>query len=350
MSLGPALRRAAGALLATLLAPPLTALGMGPGALDCPPPPPSPAALQAVVGATAPRDGPQGPDRGLLWRVTRDGRTSWLYATLHVGRAEWRPGPLVLEALRTSDVVAFELDVLDPDLGPALTEAVRARSTTAFELPSALQARLAAAARRACADDESLAGLHPAWQVLQLTVAEARRDGLEPLYAQEIVLGLLARRLQRPVLPLETVHEQLDALLPPDPAALAAEVDHALRLLEDGRARPALRRIVQAWIEGDLATLSDPAAWCDCVPTEADRAALVRLNDRRNVHLAERFDGLHREGRRVFAAVGALHMTGPQGLPSLLARRGYRVDPWWPPGAPDASAGPPRPRTPSAPP
>ena len=31
-------------------------------------------------------------------------------------------------------------------------------------------------------------------------------------------------------------------------------------------------------------------------------------------------------GKRVFAAVGALHMIGPTALPSLLAARGYRVE------------------------
>jgi uncharacterized protein YbaP (TraB family) len=34
----------------------------------------------------------------------------------------------------------------------------------------------------------------------------------------------------------------------------------------------------------------------------------------------------HREGRRVFAAVGALHMVGPQSLPRLLERQGFRVE------------------------
>ena len=36
-----------------------------------------------------------------------------------------------------------------------------------------------------------------------------------------------------------------------------------------------------------------------------------------------RIDALHREGRRVFAAVGSLHMTGAQALPKLMAARGY---------------------------
>jgi uncharacterized protein len=42
--------------------------------------------------------------------------------------------------------------------------------------------------------------------------------------------------------------------------------------------------------------------------------------------LADSIAALHRGGERVFAAVGALHMFGPQGLPALLAARGFEVE------------------------
>ena len=33
-------------------------------------------------------------DRGFLWKLEKDGRTSWLYGTVHVARLEWAfPGP-----------------------------------------------------------------------------------------------------------------------------------------------------------------------------------------------------------------------------------------------------------------
>ncbi|MFY9511657.1 MAG: TraB/GumN family protein, partial [Rubrivivax sp.] len=75
-------------------------------AATCPPTPepPTPAQLQAA----------RQQDRGLLWKLQRDGRSSWLYGTLHVGKAEWMtPGPRVAAALAGSAVLALEIDPTD---------------------------------------------------------------------------------------------------------------------------------------------------------------------------------------------------------------------------------------------
>jgi uncharacterized protein YbaP (TraB family) len=81
-----------------------------------------------------------------------------------------------------------------------------------------------------------------------------------------------------------------------------------------------------AWERGDLATLEDYASWCECTTTDADKAFMRKLNDERNGPLAAGIEAQHRQGRRVFAAVGALHMTGAQSLPHLLEQRGFRVE------------------------
>jgi uncharacterized protein YbaP (TraB family) len=83
-----------------------------PAQATCPP---------ALPQASAAEQGAPARDRGLLWRATRDGRTLHLYGTLHVGKPHWRKlGPRTAAALRDSDVVALEIDPLDPALAAAM--------------------------------------------------------------------------------------------------------------------------------------------------------------------------------------------------------------------------------------
>jgi uncharacterized protein YbaP (TraB family) len=163
-------------------------------------------------------------------------------------------------------------------------------------------------------------------QVVVLTLLEARWLGLDPAYAQEQALARRARASGQRIVALETVARQAALLLPADAAAARTQVELALAQLEDGSGRATLARLAQAWAAGDLATLEDHPRWCQCARSDDERAALRALNDERNPALADGIDALHRAGGTVFAAVGALHMTGPAALPRLLAERGFRVE------------------------
>ena len=261
-------------------------------------------------------------DRGLLWRLRRDGRTSFLYGTLHIGKPAWRQlGPQVSASLRASDVLALEVDPNDPALLEALAELRHGA-----ELPAALRERLKRAYERACVAPESMAALHPVLQATSLTVLEARWLGMDPIYAMEQLLGVQARALGRRVVALETAAQQRAALVPDSDEESQALIEQSLKQLEDRSVRRVLARLAAAWESGDLAALSDYEAWCECIANDSDRALLHRLNDERNPLLADGIEAQHRQGRRVFAAVGALHMTGPQSLPRLLAARGFKVE------------------------
>lgn len=290
----------------------LAAFGAAAGAADCPPPPQAPSAAQLEAAARQ--------DRGMLWRIERDGRVSHLYGTLHVGKAEWvQPGPAVRAALAASDVVALEIDPEDPGLAELSAPA------DAAPLPPALQARLDRATAAACLPAGALGTMPPALQAMVLSLMDARWLGLDPALAQEQALAQQARASGRPLVALESVALQKQVLVPADPAAAETVLAGTLDDLESGRSRSVLQRLVSAWAEGDLATLERYEEWCGCAATADDRAALRALNDDRNPAMAARIEALHRDGKRVFAAVGALHMTGPQALPRLLAGRGFAV-------------------------
>jgi uncharacterized protein YbaP (TraB family) len=86
-----------------------------------------------------------------------------------------------------------------------------------------------------------------------------------------------------------------------------------------------LGQAAAVWARGDLDALARYDVWCECITSESDRAQMRRLNDDRNPALADGIAALLAQGKRVFAAVGSLHMTGEQALPLLMARRGWAV-------------------------
>src|SRR4030095_14381279 len=107
-------------------------------------------------------------DHGFLWRVTKDGRSSYLYGTIHAARTEWMfPGPLTLDALRGSDTLALELDVLDPDVQRRLSASITGQKRE--PLPPALTRRIERQLKAECADVEAFAKYSPELQIASLS-------------------------------------------------------------------------------------------------------------------------------------------------------------------------------------
>ncbi len=288
--------------------------------MDCPPlaEPPSDAQLQ--------RDAREARDRGFLWRVSKDGHDSYLYGTLHAARRAWmHPGPGLTRALAASDTIALELDLLDPDVRERLARGLPESADTP-PLPLALQRRLNRRAQAECLPPQMLDGLGAELQVSALLALAGRRDGLDPSYGIDLALAGWGRAAGKSVVSLETPELQLQALRMPNVDERNAFVAGALDELESGTARPLLVRLAQVWAAADLDTLTRYEAWCGCLETPADRAAMTRLLETRNPGLADGIEALHAAGKRVFAAVGSLHMIGATGLPALMAQRGFRVE------------------------
>lgn len=264
-------------------------------------------------------------DRGFLWRIERDGRRSWLYGTVHVARFEWAfPGPQLMAALREAQTVALELDLADPSLMQA--QRTRTAGEADTPLPTGLQQRLQQRLAAECLPAGAVETLPVMLQAATLTALAGRRDGLDPAYAIDAMLAGFGHAAGKRVVALETLEQQLDVLRGDSPGDTLRFVSQTLDELDQGRARAQLKRIAQAWADGDLATLERYPQWCECLQTPADRALMRRLLDERNAGMAERIDRLHRDGGGVFAAVGSLHFIGPQGLLALLSARGYRVE------------------------
>ncbi|MBA4265777.1 MAG: TraB/GumN family protein [Comamonadaceae bacterium] len=288
-----------------------------PPAQDTCPPEPDPLSHELLQKAQQ-----QAIDRGFLWRISRDGRESFLYGSMHAGRPEWFAlGPQAEASLSRTSVLALEIDLTGSAVMNALRSAMQGPTR---RLPAALMQSLRLAWAAECLPEAALAQGAVELHVMQLAVAQAQRQGLFTLYSAESMLLMHSMQAQRPVVGLESVQTQLSALMARDDEEAATMVSEMLAELQRPRAARSLERLAQAWANRDLEDLEAYAEWCDCLNTPSEREMYARLLDGRNPGLAESIERLHAEDS-VFAAVGALHMVGSQGLPALLKARGFAV-------------------------
>ena len=285
---------------------------------ECPPVPQAPTQAQLADGMK------NAKDRGALWTIAKDGRTSYLFGTLHVGQMAWAfPGPKLTQALRETQVLAVEVDITAPSTQAEMQTAMG--QAAKLELSEKDQARLDAQADAACIPRAALASLHPVMQAITYVVLSGRHDGLDAAYGQEPNLIGFARAQQRPIVSLESIASQMAVLLPKDVAAARQSFDRVLTDLEAGKSRGQLARIGKAWETGNMDMISSLEKLCECQPTDEERTFTKVLNDDRNPHIAQRIAEEHAKGKPVLAAVGLLHMTGPKSLTRLLAEQGFEV-------------------------
>jgi uncharacterized protein YbaP (TraB family) len=277
---------------------------------------PSAEALQTIAA--------KAQDRGFLWRIDKDGRTSYLYGTLHVGRLNWLvPGERTRAALQASDTVAVELDMSNPD---TVRQVQQRLSKSGGKPPSAdLMRRLKVQLKRACLPETLTHTLSPELLASMLVVMSAREAGLDPAYGIDPVLASMGRSLGKSVISLESVETQARALRQVTSSPGANGLEGLLHSVETGQAAPLLEKMARVWSHSQFDELDRYEQWCDCMNTRAERETVRQLLDQRNPAMARRIAGLHDGGQRVFAAVGSLHLFGAKGLPRLLQQRGFQV-------------------------
>ena len=264
-------------------------------------------------------------DHGFLWRISKDGRVSYLYGTIHLARFDWMfPGKQVMQAIRATDTIALELDMLDKNIQADMAKGMAKLHSKA--LPAVLVKRMRKQAELNCILYDSIASLIPEFQVVALTMTVGRKVGLESGYAIDAVLAGIGHKAKRNMVSLESAELQISALQMKNTSDMLAFVENSLIDLETDRSLKMLDRIAKYWDEANYTEMERFNEWCDCLNTEIERVMMKRLLDDRNPAMALKIDALHASGKQVFAAVGSLHMFGPLGLPTLMAQRGYQVE------------------------
>ncbi len=257
-------------------------------------------------------------------------RESYVYALPPIALQAWLvPGPEVQAAMAAVDRVVFELDLGDAAVFDSMDAMARrplslseSGRPTLPRLPPDLALQLQQALSAACVDPP--ADWRPEIRALALLTGLMRREGHEPAYSIAGSLADLAVAMGKPMAGLETPERQLAPLLGDSPEDVAERV----RLTLDAASRPetlaALARMQEGWDDGVLGELRLFERRCNCRQTAFEQRLWLDI-EARNASLAEQIAAIHQRGSAVFAAVGALQLTGGQGVIAQLEARGYQV-------------------------
>ncbi|HZP91865.1 MAG TPA: TraB/GumN family protein [Burkholderiales bacterium] len=264
-----------------------------------------------------------------LWEVRSDTGTVYLLGTIHVGRPDFYPlPPAVEDAYRASELVALELD-------PTNDEAINAAISTgmyappdnlAQHIPGPLLEDLKRALARYGVPLETFTAMKPFMVVLSLSAIEYGRLGYDPMMGLDIHFAESAAHDGKRIVEFESAASQIAMM-----DGLSQELQQALLrvTIEDidrGRVAADVAEMLDAWQSGDAVRLGKALSTEEReLPSALAKEFHEKFLTRRNAAMADRIERLLRDGKRCFAAVGAGHLIGDDGVVALLAKKGYRI-------------------------
>ena len=264
-------------------------------------------------------------DRGLFWKVEKDGRTSYLLGTVHAWKREWLPlNPTIEKAFADSKTLAVELDPAKMDMASAMQRMLLCCNETLerqLGRPLYEQAKVEAAKLGV---PEAVIGKMKPWGVMMvLAVTKLQQLGFTPDAGLDNYLLQKAKSAAKPIVELESGEQQLAVM-----DGLSAKLQTAMLtdfLLNIERTPQLIGDVFSAWKRGDTDVVFalDQKGFND---SEAKREFDEKFLYQRDVVMTRKIEELLRRPGPHFIAVGSLHLVGPKSIVAQLKAKGYRLE------------------------
>lgn len=270
------------------------------------------------------------PNRGVLYRISHRGHTSYLFGTVHVGQAAFYPlEPQVTRALSAADKLVLEVDIRDIDaMQRAITQhgMYSAGTSIVQHLSPASLEKLQQVLPAANIPFTTVASMKP-WMLANLLILQTmERAGYPSEQGLEQYFLSIAKKERKRVAQLETVDYQLSLFNGLTDAQQEAYLVETLDQLTDGSSLKKNIALISAWQHADNLALE--AALLELKNDTSVSSTFLQqvLLDKRNPNMANKIEAILKTDKNTFIAVGALHLIGTQGIPILLKQRGYTVE------------------------
>ncbi len=302
------------ALVAVLLLTPAVA------GVTAAPPPTSTSHAQTAVHSARNSSTPTHA-KGLLWKIEKAGvMPSYLFGTIHSDDPRVTTLPDTV-ATTFDNSHSFTMEALI-DNSSSILEMAEAmffsdERTLAGVLGKELYAQTIQAMSQHGLPVEGIEKQKPWVVIMSLSMPKPKTGQF-----LDLILKTRATLQDKPVYGLESMKEQIavfDELPMEEQIALLKETLGAQDKFE-----VQFEELTRAYLQRDLAGLMEITAEHNPKQDGLSERFMDRLLAKRNVRMLERLTPRLKEGD-AFIAVGAAHLSGPQGLLNLLEKAGYRV-------------------------
>jgi hypothetical protein len=167
---------------------------------------------------------------------------------------------------------------------------------------------------------EMIRTMKPWMVMLMITAFEAQKAGLDAALGLDKYFFDKARAAGKPVVALETAESQIDRF-DKMPESLQEQMLRST-LTELEVQRNSVAAMIGAWRTGNAAALEKMAL----SSFEGYRDAYASLIVERNNNWVPQIEACMAKPQPCFVVVGAAHLVGPDGLLTLLTKRGYRIE------------------------
>ena len=277
----------------------------------------------APVSAQAPAREKPAVNKGLIWKIERNGRTGWLVGSIHSLPSDFYPLPVSMtDAFSQSDMLVEELDINEAT-NPITAAMMLAKATfppgttLSSQLSPETLAKATAALPKFGLDIQVVQQFKP-WMVsMMIEALRLQRLGFDPAFGIDKHFQDAAAKAGKQFQALETATEQLSFL----DGLSARTQDLMLRESVDGpdeEFTKTINALTGAWRAGDAAALEKLALMDVKQAQEVYDSLIVG----RNRQWIPKIDACV-QARKCFVVVGAAHMVGPDGLVALMKQKGY---------------------------
>jgi uncharacterized protein YbaP (TraB family) len=266
------------------------------------------------------------PPSTSLWKVETDSGVVYLMGSIHLLKESDFPlHPKMTEAFEEAGTLVLEADI-DSAQTPAFQQYVLAKGfygpgkTLQAELGDSVYSLLGAAVASVGLPLDQMNQLEPWMVALTFLSLKLRQLGFDPEFGVDFYFHRKAKAEGKPIEALETPEYQISLLDSMPPSSQRALVLQTLEQADD--IEKALDAIVLQWKTGDLAGLDET------INKSLEDYPEIRelLITRRNLNWLPEIEGYIGRRGTYLIITGVAHMSGENGIVTLLRKAGYRVE------------------------